>query len=156
MRAQLARDFERFGEGLPRDFAGHIREAYRIDLAARYLGFPLPHPIGKGSGQLSLNQEQLENDRAAGLAFVVIGFGAVALGRDPNGLANLAFGLGRRVERLVGPRLADRLPRLPGLGRDPAEDEAVAAHDGSGEPVSARDYVAVHPEEVGAHAAARG
>ena len=72
MRAQLARDFERFGEGLPRDFAGHIREAYRIDLAARYLGFSLPHPIGKGSGQLSLNQEQLENDRAAGLAFVVL------------------------------------------------------------------------------------
>jgi hypothetical protein len=66
MRAQLARDFERFGGGLPRDFAGHIREAYRIDLAARYLGFPIPHPIGKGSGQLSLSQEQLENDRAAG------------------------------------------------------------------------------------------
>ena len=41
MRAQLARDFERFGEELPRDFAGHIREAYRIDLAARYLGFSL-------------------------------------------------------------------------------------------------------------------
>jgi hypothetical protein len=72
MRAQLARDFERFRGVLPRDVAGHIRETYRIDLSARYLGFPLPHPIGKGSGQLSLNQEQLENDRAAGLAFVVL------------------------------------------------------------------------------------
>jgi hypothetical protein len=72
MRAQLARDFERFRRELPRDFAGHVREAYRIDLTARYLGFTLPHPIGKGSGQLSLNQEQLENDRAAGLAFVVL------------------------------------------------------------------------------------
>ena len=49
-----------------------MREAYRIDLTARYLGYTLPHPIGKGSGQLSLNQEQLENDRAAGLAFVVL------------------------------------------------------------------------------------
>jgi hypothetical protein len=72
MHARLARDFERFGRGLPRDAAAHIREAYGIDLTARYLGYTLPHPIGKGSGQLSLNPEQLETDRAAGLAFVVL------------------------------------------------------------------------------------
>ena len=72
MRAQLVRDFERFGAELPADFPAHVREAYRIDLTARYLGFTIPHPIGKGSGQLSLNLEQLENDRAAGLAFVVL------------------------------------------------------------------------------------
>jgi hypothetical protein len=72
MRALLERDFERFREGLPGDVAAHVREAYRIDLTARYLGFTLPHPIGKGSGQLSLNQEQLETDRAAGLAFAVL------------------------------------------------------------------------------------
>ncbi len=72
MRARLERDFERFRGGLPADLAGHVREAYRIDLTARYLGFALPHPIGKGSGQLSLNEEQLESDRAAGLAFVVL------------------------------------------------------------------------------------
>jgi branched-chain amino acid transport system permease protein len=45
----------------------------------------------------------------AGLAFVVIGFGAVALGRDPNGLANLLFALGRKVEA----RLAPALPSFP-------------------------------------------
>jgi branched-chain amino acid transport system permease protein len=39
----------------------------------------------------------------AGLMFAVIGFGAVALGRDPNGLANLLFALGRRVGRRVAP-----------------------------------------------------
>ena len=72
MRAQLERDFERFRAELPADAAAHIREAYRIDLTARYLGVDLPHPIGKGSGQLSLNQEQLEADRAAGLAFVIL------------------------------------------------------------------------------------
>lgn len=72
MRAQLARDFERFGRALPRDFAAHVREQYRIDLSARYLGFPLPHPIGKGSGQLSLHESQLETDHEAGLAFVVL------------------------------------------------------------------------------------
>jgi hypothetical protein len=72
MRAQLERDFERFGRALPRDFAVHVRERYRIDLSARYLGFPLPHPIGKGSGQLSLHESQLESDHEAGLAFVVL------------------------------------------------------------------------------------
>jgi hypothetical protein len=72
MRARLERDFERFRGGLPDDLASHVREAFRIDLTARYLGFTLPHPIGKGSGQLSLNQEQLETDRTAGLAFVVL------------------------------------------------------------------------------------
>ncbi len=68
----------------------------------------------------------------AGLAFVVIGFGAVALGRDPNGLANLGFGLGRRLEARLGPRRASRLPSLPRRTPTPAA------------------------EEVGAHAAARG
>ena len=72
MRERLARDFERFKRELPRDLADYVREAYRIDLSARYLGRPISHPVGKGSGQLSLNEEQLETDRAAGLAFVVL------------------------------------------------------------------------------------
>ena len=72
MRARLAADFERFGRDMPRDAAEYIRDAYRIDLHARYLGYSIPHPIGKGSGQLSLNADQLETDRAAGLAFVVL------------------------------------------------------------------------------------
>src|SRR6059036_412777 len=69
---QLERDFERFKRELPRDVAAHVREAYRIDLTARYLGELIRHPIGKGSGQLSLNPGQLEDDAAAGLAFVVL------------------------------------------------------------------------------------
>jgi hypothetical protein len=72
MHAQLERDFERFRRELPRDFPAHVRDTYGIDLTARYLGRTLPHPIGKGSGQLSLNEEQLETDRAAGVAFVVL------------------------------------------------------------------------------------
>jgi hypothetical protein len=82
MRARLERDFERFRTGLPADPAAHVREAYGIDLTARYLGFTIPHPIGKGSGQLSLNQEQLETDRAAGLAFVVL---KTVIAEDPAG-----------------------------------------------------------------------
>ena len=72
MRARLERDFERFKRELPRDLPHYIRGAYRIDLTARYLGYTVPHPIGKASGQLSLSAEQLETDRAAGLAFVVL------------------------------------------------------------------------------------
>jgi len=73
MRAQLARDFERFRDGsLPPDFPKYIREAYGLDLTARYLGVTVPHPIGKGSGQLSLNATQLDADAAAGLAYVVL------------------------------------------------------------------------------------
>jgi hypothetical protein len=70
--ASLARDFERFKRELPRDFASHVRSTYRIDLTARYLGETLPHPVGKGSGQLSLNASQLETDADAGLAFAVL------------------------------------------------------------------------------------
>ncbi len=90
----------------------------------------------------------------AGLAFAVIGFGAVALGRDPNGLANLMFGLGRRLSGVAGPVLADRLPawgRHDTVAEDAADD---VPYDGSGEPISPRDYVTT--QEVGAHAAARG
>jgi len=72
VRARLSTDFERFRGELPRDFAEYVRQTYRIDLTARYLGYQLPHPFGKGSGQLSLNADQLEADRAAGLAFVVL------------------------------------------------------------------------------------
>jgi hypothetical protein len=68
----LERDFERFGQAWPRDFATLVRAEYRIDLTARYLGEAIAHPIGKGSGQLSLNDAQLEEDARAGLAFVVL------------------------------------------------------------------------------------
>ena len=72
MRAKLERDFDRFKRELPRDFPAHVRETYRLDLTARYLGELVRHPIGKGSGQLSLSPGQLEDDAAAGLAFVVL------------------------------------------------------------------------------------
>ena len=71
-RASLTKDFEQFKRALPRDFPAHVRDTYRIDLSASYLGQPLPHPIGKGSGQLSLSAGQLETDAEAGLAFAVL------------------------------------------------------------------------------------
>ncbi len=88
MRAQLATDFERFkARALPRDFPSHVREAYGIDLTARYLGTTIPHPIGKGSGQLSLNQGQLEADAEAGLAFAVL---KTVIAQDAAGAQSMA------------------------------------------------------------------
>ena len=88
MRAQLATDFERFKQrALPRDFPSHVREAYGIDLTARYLGTTIPHPIGKGSGQLSLNQGQLEVDAEAGLAFAVL---KTVIAQDAGGAQSMA------------------------------------------------------------------
>src|SRR3989441_1062195 len=72
MLSELERDFERFKRALPSDVSDHVRETYGIDLTARYLGETIPHPIGKGSGQLSLNENQLADAAQAGLAFVVL------------------------------------------------------------------------------------
>ncbi len=103
MRGQLQRDFERFRRDLPPDPAGHIREAYHIDLTARYLGYSLPHPIGKGSGQLSLNAEQIEADRAAGLAFVVL---KTVIAEDPAGERSMGAWAVHETRMRVEPRVS--------------------------------------------------
>jgi len=87
VRAKLERDFDRFKRELPRDFPVHVRQTYRIDLTARYLGELVPHPIGKGSGQLSLNPAQLEDDAAAGLAFAVL---KTVIAEDETGARTMA------------------------------------------------------------------
>jgi len=87
VRAKLERDFDRFKRELPRDFPAHVCQAYRIDLTARYLGERVPHPIGKGSGQLSLNAGQLEDDAAAGLAFAVL---KTVIAEDETGARTMA------------------------------------------------------------------
>jgi hypothetical protein len=83
----LEADFDRFKRELPRDFPAHVRDTYRIDLTARYLGELVPHPIGKGSGQLSLNPGQLEDDAAAGLAFAVL---KTVIAEDETGARTMA------------------------------------------------------------------
>lgn len=85
--AQLEDDFRRFGRAWPREFPAHVRDAYKIDLTARYLGETIPHPVGKGSGQLSLNLRQLEDDAAAGLAFAVL---KTVIAEDETGVQAMA------------------------------------------------------------------
>jgi hypothetical protein len=86
-RGSLANDFERFKRELPRDFADHVRDTYRVNLSAEYLGQAIPHPIGKGSGQLSLNSGQLETDAEAGLAFVIL---KTVIAQDAAGAQSMA------------------------------------------------------------------
>ena len=99
-----------------------------------------------GIGLMLLPVMQADNPQIAGLIFAVIGFGAVALGRDPNGLANRLFTLGRWLGRRLGPRF----PRgALGRGRTDVPD----VPDEVGDPA---DPTITIPTEVGAHAAARG
>ena len=81
MRERLARDFERFARASAP--TSRTRPGTLPDRSPRPLSrLSLPHPIGKGSGQLSLNLDQLETDRAAGLAFVVL---KTVIAEDPSG-----------------------------------------------------------------------
>ncbi len=59
---------------------------------------------------------------AGGIVFLIIGFGAVFAGRDPNGLANLLFKLGRQIQTRVLSRVDLNLPQLPGRSSAPAAD----------------------------------
>jgi hypothetical protein len=103
VRAGLERDFDRFKRELPRDFSAHVRDTHRIDLSARYLGEAIPHPIGKGSGQLSLNAGQLEDDAAAGLAFAVL---KTVIAEDETGTQAMAAWAIRESKMKVGRRPA--------------------------------------------------
>jgi hypothetical protein len=103
MRAQLQADFERFAGRLPADFPHHVREAYRIDLTARYLGEAIPHPIGKGSGQLSLKVDQLEADAEAGLAFVVL---KTVIAEDAAGAQSMSAWAIHETRMTVEPRVS--------------------------------------------------
>jgi branched-chain amino acid transport system permease protein len=107
-----------------------------------------------GIGLMLLPVLQSSRPELAGLVFAVLGFGAVALGRDPNGLANLAFGLGRRLDARFA--LTDRVRRaVPVLPLPPSDVDTSAET----EVPLLDDLVGVRSgtrEEVGAHAAARG
>jgi len=77
-----------------------------------------------GIGLMLMPVFQSSNPSLAGAIFAVIGFGAVALGRDPNGLANLLFGLGRRLDDRFGAAVRGRIPLL-GARRAGVDDGSV-------------------------------
>jgi hypothetical protein len=128
MGERLERDFERFKRELPRDFAAHVRDVHRVDLTARYLGATIPHPVGKGSGQLSLNPGQLADDAAAGLAFVVL---KTLIAQDETGVQTMAAWAVHETRMTVERRRTTRGDRgwtvtWKGRGWDRSLDDYVA------------------------------
>ena len=122
-RASLANDFERFKRELPRDFPTHVLDTYRIDLSARYLGQRLPHPIGKGSGQLSLSSGQLETDAEAGLAFAVL---KTVIAQDAAGDQSMAAWAIHETKMKVERRGAGWTVTWKGRGWDRSFDDYLA------------------------------
>jgi hypothetical protein len=119
----LSSDFERFKRALPRQFPAHVREAYGIDLSARYLGETIPHPIGKGSGQLSLHEGQLETDAEAGLAFAVL---KTVIAQDAAGAQSMGAWAIHETKMKVERRGAGWTVTWKGRGWDRSFDEYLA------------------------------
>ncbi len=67
-----------------------------------------------GIGLMLLPVLSGDNPTVGGLLFLIIGFGAVFAGRDPNGLANLLFKVGRIVQKRVMVQVNRNLPQLGG------------------------------------------
>jgi len=77
-----------------------------------------------GTALMLLPVLQADHASIGGLLFVVLAVGAVLLARDPNGLANQLFKLGRWLEGQIAPRIRANLPSLPGSGGEPRDREA--------------------------------
>jgi len=90
---------------------------------------------------------QSNHPQIAGLLFVILGFGAVALGRDPNGLANRVFELVPWIRSTGYPAL---VRRYPGLGF-----ERVGRQDDEGLDTPGSAGHSTDTEEV-THAVAQG
>ena len=71
---------------------------------------------------------QSDHPSVAGLLFLLVGVGAVVIGRDPNGLVNKAFGFNSWVTNRLYPVLADRYPGLALRNRD-EDDELIPDED---------------------------
>lgn len=88
-----------------------------------------------GAGLMLLPVLQSSNPSIAGLLFAVLGLGAITLGRDPNGLANVIFKVGRWLQPRIM-RLAPDLP-APGAagptGSDDTHDSVVSVEGPAGE-----------------------
>ena len=138
--ALLSSDFERFKRELPRDFPAHVREAYGIDLSARYLGETIPHPIGKGSGQLSLHESQLETDAEAGLAFAVL---KTVIGQDAAGAQSMGAWAIHETKMKVERRGAGWTVTWKGRGWDRSFDEYLALTRVAGDLTRARHLLTV-------------
>ena len=105
-----------------------------------------------GIALMLLPELQAASPGMAGLLFAVIGFGAVLLGRDPNGIANHLFRVGRWLRARLAPGLGHRLEGLlPRGGTGSGEDVRGTGTDGAVEVplVDLQVNGRVGPEKVG-------
>jgi dihydroorotate dehydrogenase len=94
-------DHDRFaGAGLPRDLEDYVGRTYNLDVTASYAGMAIRNPWGKASGQLSLNESQIEEATDAGLGFVVL---KTVIARDAAGGQSMAAWAIREARMLVEP-----------------------------------------------------
>jgi branched-chain amino acid transport system permease protein len=82
-----------------------------------------------GAFLMYLPVAQSNNPSIAGLLFVLLGVGAVVVGRDPNGLANKLFGFNSWVMDRLYPKLAERYPGMALRGRGGDDEDALAELD---------------------------
>lgn len=96
-----------------------------------------------GAFMMYLPEAQSTYPDIAGLLFMLIGIGAVVIGRDPNGLANKIFGFPRWIQHTVYPLLAERYPGLALRAREARsedEDEPIAGeYDEAGNATSTEE-----------------
>ena len=83
-----------------------------------------------GAFMMYLPVAQSDHPSIAGLLFVLLGVGAVIVGRDPNGLANKLFGFNAWVMDRLYPALAERYPGMALRGRGDGDDRGDDPGDG--------------------------
>lgn len=98
----------------PAQIRTYVLERYGVDLGSEFMGQPVAHPFGKASGQLSLATHQVEEDGAAGLAFVVL---KTVIAQDEAGSQGMQEWAIPEARMLLEP-IASRVPQgAPGTGR---------------------------------------
>ncbi len=108
--AEFQKLIRMYESGILRDSSAQIPEIllteFALDVRARYGPIEIAHPIGKASGQLSLQPSQIETDSEAGLAFVVL---KTVIAEDETGGASMEAWKVKKprmvVERIRGKRV---------------------------------------------------
>ncbi|MDE2992560.1 MAG: hypothetical protein OXU67_01645, partial [Chloroflexota bacterium] len=106
---RLVADWERGAALVESDLPAYLRSAYQLDITGQYAGRPTRSPVGKASGQLSLNRRQVETDAAAGLGFVVL---KTVIAQDEGGEQAMAAWATPETHMAIEPLAGRRVARL--------------------------------------------
>ena len=72
-QARVVRAYEQLAtREAPVDYHAWVSDEFGLDLSSEYGGQPIENPWGKASGQLSMTPQQVADDTAAGLGYVVL------------------------------------------------------------------------------------